>query len=233
MKAVVSSSPSPTAPRGLPLALRGLEVRAGGRLLLRAEALDLPPGALLGLRGPSGAGKTTLLHALAGLIPPSAGSLRWGDHDLAAMSQAGAEGFRRAHVGLIFQDFLLFEELSALDNAALPAAWAPAAARPAIRARAAAALARLGLTDPGAGVSAMSGGERQRVCAARALSGDPAILLADEPTASLDRAAADRLTADLARLAREEGRSVVCVSHDPALLAAMDQVRDVADGRLS
>ncbi|MGG7566541.1 ATP-binding cassette domain-containing protein [Rhodovulum sp. DZ06] len=221
-----------SALRGLPLAVRNLSVRAGGREILRAGALDLAPGRLLGLHGPSGAGKTTLLHALAGLAAPSAGSVRWGGTDLAALSPAGREGFRRAHMGLIFQDFLLFEELPALANAALPADWAPRAERAAIRARAAAALARLGIKDPNAAVASMSGGERQRVCAARALAGDPAILLADEPTAALDRAAADRLTGDLVRLAREAGRSVVCVTHDARLLDAMDETRRIADGRL-
>ncbi|MFN3615279.1 MAG: ATP-binding cassette domain-containing protein, partial [Rubrimonas sp.] len=90
-------------------------------------------------------------------------------------------------------------------------------------------LAGLGI-EPARAVATMSGGERQRVAAARALAADPAILLADEPTASLDRAAADALTADLAGLARAAGRTLVVVSHDPGALAAMDRVIEIRNG---
>ena len=130
------------------LSLSGVEVRAGARVLLRADALDVPAGRLLGLRGPSGAGKSTLLHVMSGLIRPDRGAVRWGGADIAAMSEAARDAFRGAHMGLIFQDFLLFEELSALDNAAIAAAWAPAPARRAIRARAADLLRRLGIDAP-------------------------------------------------------------------------------------
>lgn len=215
-----------------PLAVRDLVVRGGGgRVILRADVLDVAPGTLLGVRGPSGAGKTTLLHALAGLVRPASGAVRWGDADLAAMGEAARDNFRRLKVGLIFQDFLLFEELTALENAAVAAAYAPRAARAAIRDRAALRLRALGV-EPGRGVGSMSGGERQRVAVARALATDPPILLADEPTASLDRAAADALVADLTDLARSTGRTLIAVSHDPAVLAAMDRVADIRDGAL-
>ncbi len=154
----------------LALALSGVEVRAGDRVLLRAEALDVPPGRLVGLRGPSGAGKSTLLHVLSGLIRPDAGAVRWGGADIAALPEAARDAFRGAYMGLVFQDFLLFEELSALYNAAIAAAWAPPRARPAIRARADAILRGLGLNAPNTPVSHLSGGERQRVAAARALA---------------------------------------------------------------
>lgn len=214
------------------LALSGVEVRAGARVLLHADALTVPAGRLLGLNGPSGAGKSTLLHVLSGLIRPDIGAVRWGDADIAAMPEAARDAFRGAHMGLIFQDFLLFEELSALDNAAIAAAWAPAPARAAIRGRAAEILRGLGIDAPATPVSHLSGGERQRVAAARALAADPPILLADEPTASLDRAGADRLIADLVRMARAHGRTLICVSHDDHVLAAMDEVRRIADGVL-
>jgi ABC-type lipoprotein export system ATPase subunit len=214
-----------------PLSVRDLLVRApDGRALLRVARLDLAPGEALGVRGPSGAGKSTLLHTLAGLLRAAEGSVRWGDADLAAMGEGARDAFRRRTMGLVFQDFLLFEELSPLDNAAVAAAWSPAAERAALRARAAALLARLGVPPEARSVASFSGGERQRVAAARALAADPPVILADEPTASLDRAAADRLVADLLGLARERGRSVVAVSHDPAVAAAVDRVVEVVDG---
>jgi ABC-type lipoprotein export system ATPase subunit len=214
-----------------PLSLRDVTVLApDGRALLRVGALDIAPGETVGIRGPSGAGKTTLLHVMAGLVRPRQGAVRWGETDLARLDEAARDAFRRDRLGLIFQDFMLFEELSPLGNAAIAAAWAPRCDRGPIRARAAALLARLGVPPGARGVSGFSGGERQRVAAARALAGDPAAVLADEPTASLDRASADRLTGDLLALARERGRTVIAVSHDAAVIAAMDRVIDVADG---
>ena len=218
----------------LPLEARGLRVTApGGRTLLKVPALDLPAGALVGVRGPSGAGKTTLLYALAGLLDAE-GSVRWGEADLLSLSSGRRAAFRAGAVGMVFQDFLLFEEMGALANAAVAAMFAPAAARPALRERAAAGLRALGL-DPRASrpVASFSGGERQRVAVARALAGGAGILLADEPTASLHRAAADRLADDLVRLVRETGATLVAVSHDDALIARMDRVLTIADGRLA
>jgi putative ABC transport system ATP-binding protein len=230
--ALIAADPGRTraAPR---LAVRDLEVRApDGRVLLRVGRLELAPGAALGVRGPSGAGKSTLVNALAGLTPIASGALDWGGTDLARLSERARDAFRARTIGMIFQDFLLIEELDALGNAALPAAWAPRPERAAIRARAAEALERLGVPPGARDVAAMSGGERQRIAAARALAVDPAVILADEPTASLDRAAADRLVADLLALARENGRTVIAVSHDPAVTGAMDRVVEVVDGRL-
>ena len=219
----------------LPLAVHGLRVASPeGRDLLTVEALDAPAGALIGVRGPSGAGKTTLLHALAGLLDGAGGEVRWGGTDLLGLSAEGRAAFRAEHVGMIFQDFLLFEELGAQDNASVAAMFAPAAQRGALRARAADGLRRLGLDpdDPRA-VTTLSGGERQRVAVARALAGGAGILLADEPTASLHRDAADRLVDDLTLLVRGGGATLIAVSHDPALIARMDRVLTVGDGRLA
>jgi putative ABC transport system ATP-binding protein len=218
-------------PDGHDLSVRDLVVRAAdGRAILQVAALDLPAGGALGVRGPSGAGKSTLLNALAGLIAPAGGVVRWGGVDIAAMRASARDAFRRKTMGLVFQDFLLFEELGALDNAAIAAAYAPERERDALRARAAALLDRLGVPTGARDVAAMSGGERQRVAVARALAADPAVILADEPTASLDRKSADGLIADLLALARDQGRTVIAVSHDPAVIGAMDRVVDVADG---
>jgi putative ABC transport system ATP-binding protein len=218
----------------LPLAIEGLRVAsAEGRVLLDVPALALPAGALVGVRGASGAGKTTLMHALAGLLEAD-GAVRWGDTDLLALGPEGRAAFRARHLGLVFQDFLLFEELSAADNAAVAAMFAPAADRAAIRDRAAAGLRRLGLDpDDPRPVASHSGGERQRVAVARALAGGAGLLLADEPTASLHREASDRLVEDLIDLVRETGATLIAVSHDETLIARTDHVLTVADGRLA
>ncbi|RID90593.1 ATP-binding cassette domain-containing protein [Gemmobacter lutimaris] len=219
---------------GLALSVTDLRVAApGGRLLLSLPGLDLPAGRSLAVRGPSGAGKSTLLHALAGLLTDVEGAVRWGETDLLSLTDPARAAFRRARVGLVFQDFLLFEELGAEANAALAAGFAPASQRAAIRQRARSALDRLGLGGTSGRLAAsFSDGERQRIAIARALAHDPAVILADEPTASLDRAAADRLIDDLVALSREDGRTLVVVSHDPALTERLDQSVEIVDGHL-
>ena len=215
------------------LMVRDLVVTArGGRRLLDVPAFDVRPGEAVAIRGPSGAGKSTLLYALAGLLPAASGSIRWGDEDLAAMGDRARTAFRRRTLGLVFQDHLLFEELSAAGNAALSSAYAPKVERAGIGSRATAALDRLGVPGGRRRVTSLSGGERQRVAVARALATDPAVILADEPTAALDRAAADRLADDLMALAAE-GRTLIVVSHDPALHARAGRMVDVVDGRLA
>ena len=219
---------------GLHLSIRDLQVHGDDRRpILRIGALEAPAGHRLGISGPSGAGKSTLLMALAGLVPASQGAIFWGETDLSKLPEAERASFRRRHVGLIFQDFLLFEELTAHANASLSAAYADPDRRSAIRQGASAMLDHLGLgAHAGRSVASFSGGERQRVAIARALAADPPILLADEPTASLDRAAADRLIDDLAGLAADRGTTLVVVSHDPAMHARMDRTIDIVDGAL-
>lgn len=218
----------------LGLEVRLLEVKSPeGRILLDLPHLNVPPGQLLAIRGASGAGKSTFLHAAAGLLQPSQGRLRWGTADLAAMSEAGRAAFRRENLGLVFQDFMLFEELTSLGNAALAAAFAGPKDRPAIVARARHWLGQLGVTcDGGRTASTFSGGERQRIAVARALAADPAVLLADEPTASLDRKAADKLAADLISLSRREGRTFIAVTHDEDFARQFDRTIVLADARI-
>ena len=218
---------------GLALSVRDLVVEGDrGRELLRIGALDIPAGARIGIRGPSGAGKSTLLYALAGLVPLKAGSVAWGGRETSGLSAAERARFRRESVGMVFQDFLLFEELPALGNAALAASYAASSERRRIFSGAAAMLSRLGLGDHSdRAVDTFSGGERQRVAVSRALAADPPVILADEPTASLDRIAADRLIDDLGALARDGGKTLIAVSHDAALHERMDRVLDIVDGR--
>ena len=217
------------------LVISDLTVKAhrSDRVLLHVDALSLEPGTCLGLRGPSGAGKSTFLFALAGLAENAIGQVLWGGQDMLKMSSEARAAFRRRHIGMIFQDFLLFEELSAEANAALPAAWVRGARGMEIPGRAGRLLERLGIGHGARTVESFSGGERQRVAVARALATAPAIILADEPTASLDRKTANLLIDDLLRLVREEGKTMVTVSHDPAVCNRMDRVIDIADGRIA
>lgn len=202
-----------------------------GRTLVDVPALSAPAGTLLGVRGPSGAGKSTLLHALSGVMRAE-GVVRWGETDLASLSAERRTAFRARHMGMIFQDFLLFDELSPAANAGLGALFAPKRQRDDVVARGQDRLTRLNVPADARSVASFSGGERQRVAISRALAGDPGILLADEPTAALDRASADRLIADLVGLTREAGKTFVAVSHDTHLLDAMDRVITIEDGRL-
>jgi len=222
------------APAAGTLGARGLRVEApSGRVLLDVDVLDIAHGEFVVLAGASGAGKSTLLFTLAGLQVPRTGSVRWGDTDITTLSEAARARWRGERVGLVFQDFLLFDELSALDNVALSGAWSVRGALSSLRARAWQRLDWLGLDpDDPRPVSSLSGGERQRVAVARALAASPDIVLADEPTASLDRQAADRLVETLARLVDERRRTVVVVSHDPSLIAAADRIVRLVDGRL-
>ena len=160
----------------LAFSARDASVRSGARLLLSLDRLDLAAGSLTGIRGASGAGKSTLLHALAGLLAAT-GSLKWGNTDLCDLSQSARTRFRGQNMGMIFQDFLLFEEMTARENAVVAAAFRPD--RQALARRAEALMQRLGiaaLADRRAEM--LSGGERQRVAVVRALAHDPAILLA-------------------------------------------------------
>lgn len=217
------------------LRVEGLRVQSReGRVLLAIDHLALPGGQSLALTGASGAGKSTFLHVLSGLVRPHAGRVIWGETDIAALSEDARAAFRRDRLGLVFQDCHLFEELSALGNAALASAFAPRAARAPIRAAAARWLAGLGLGQAGARpVDSFSGGERQRIAVARALAGDPPVILADEPTAALDRANADALGADLVRLAQQDGRGLIVVTHDAGLAARMTRQLRLGDGRIA
>ena len=217
------------------LLVRDMQVKSRtGRQLLQVDALREAAGECLAVRGPSGAGKSTLLFALAGLIPVKDGSITWGGREIAGTSERKRAAFRRETCGIVFQDHLLFEELSAQDNAGLSALFAPKSAREEIDERGSTMLATLGVDASDRRRSeSYSGGERQRIAVARALAGDPPVILADEPTASLDRANADRLIDDLFGQARAKGKTLIAVSHDPVLFEAADRVVTLQDGVLA
>jgi len=208
------------------LAIRQLLVRYADKgawvTALEIEEARVRPGALLAVTGPSGSGKSTLLYALSGLLVPTRGEVLWDGEDICAQPESARDRWRRRTVGFVFQDFHLLPELTPLQNVLLPAGFERVAAGSAIRARAAELLARFGVPPRRSGVGTLSRGEQQRVALARALLFDPPVILADEPTASLDAESGALVIGWLVRLAREEGRTVITVSHDPTLIAACD-----------
>ncbi|AGT10394.1 ABC transporter ATP-binding protein [Paracoccus aminophilus] len=218
----------------LSLRLAGIEVRFPG---LDTPALSLPDlaiaaGERVAIAGPSGSGKSTLVNVLTGLERPTAGQVLWNGTDLAALPEAARDRWRGANVGLIMQDFHLFPGLSALENVLLPARLARVADRAAV-ARAGDLLAATGLKRPQQKVETMSRGEMQRVAVARALLRQPGVIVADEPTASLDPVNGAAIGALLIGLAEDTGATLIVVSHDPGLIARLPRRLFLAGGQLS
>lgn len=205
---------------------------AGAGPVLAVPDLALLPGSATAIQGPSGAGKTSLLHALAGIECPSAGTVRWDGDDLWAMPGRARDRWRRARLGLVFQDMHLLPGLSALDNVLLPALFDHARIPDALRTRGLELLDGLGVPDPGRRAAVLSRGERQRVALARALLRQPAILLADEPTASLDAAAGREVGTLLMDAAAAGGATLLVATHDPALLERLPHRLQLDAGHL-
>ncbi|MGX6648033.1 ABC transporter ATP-binding protein [Maricaulaceae bacterium MS644] len=218
------------------LSIRGLErtyeTEGESLTVLKGADLDLYPGELVGLVGPSGSGKSSLLHAAALLEKPTAGEVRLAGRDGLALSERERTALRRREVGFVYQFHHLMPELDALDNVALPqliAGVAPKTARAAARER----LASLGLEGrlshrPGQ----LSGGEQQRVAIARALVNRPRLVLADEPTGNLDPATSDQVFDALGAACREAGAAALVATHNIALARRMDRVVTLQDGRI-
>ncbi len=217
------------------LRVENLSVRFADRgksfTALDIHALEAAPGARLALTGPSGCGKSTLLYVLAGLIRPANGAVRWGGEDIFAMGESARDAWRRRNVGFVFQDFELLPELPALENVLVPATFARFSIGAELRARARSLLDQFGVPARAGPAGFLSRGERQRVALARALLFDPPVLLADEPTASLDAASGAIVIDALARRAREDGRTVIAATHDFALIERMGSRLALEHGR--
>lgn len=201
-------------------------------LVVTIPHLTLPPGSAVAIEGPSGAGKTSLLHALAGLERPASGEVRWGEVALWSLPSPARDRWRRRALGLVFQDIHLIEGFSALDNVCLPLLFERLRVPAEARAHARALLDQLGV-DATRPIAVMSRGERQRVALARALLPRPSLLLADEPTASLDRASAAEVAGLLLEAATATGATLIVASHDPVLLDRMPRRLALASGALT
>lgn len=197
--------------------------------VLRGVDLDVAKGEVVFLRGASGAGKSTLLYILAGLEHPRAGSVSFEGEQLFDLGRDRLATLRNRRMGFVFQSYFLLPELTALENVMLPAMLG--GARRAEEAKR--LLDRVGLSGrldhlP----SQLSGGEQQRVAIARSLINDPGILFADEPTGNLDAATGAGIIDLLLGLARQDGRTFVAVTHDPALAALGDRQLYLKEGHL-
>jgi putative ABC transport system ATP-binding protein len=198
---------------------------------VRDVSLEVAPGEVVLIMGPSGSGKTTLLQMMGALLKPTEGTIQLNGEVLSALTENRLPTIRLHQIGFIFQSFNLLSALTVLDNVALVAELA-GAKRSEARKRAAALLTELGLKErlyflP----EQLSGGEKQRVSIARALVNDPTLILADEPTANLDSKIGHEIMRLLQRIAKEQGRSVVIVSHDQRIKDIADRVLWLEDGQ--
>ena len=204
---------------------------AGQVEAVRDVSLSIAPGEFVAVMGASGSGKSTLLHLTAGLTKPDEGRVVVDGADLAAMSDAKLTRFRRRRIGLVFQAFNLIPTMTAEQNIVLPLLTDGRTGE--AGGRADMLLERLGLESrrkhrP----DALSGGEQQRVAIARALIADPALVLADEPTGSLDSVTGQSICRLLRELGGELGRTIVVVTHEPAVASWAERVVVMKDGGL-
>jgi ABC-type lipoprotein export system ATPase subunit len=195
----------------------------GRKVIVDVPQFSLAAGQQLALRGESGSGKTTFLHLIAGILAADSGSVLIGDRDMATLSEHARDRLRAENIGYIFQTFNLLQGYSCLENVLLGMAFGPGADR----ARAIAMLERVGLAHrlhhfP----RQLSTGQQQRVAVARALANHPKLVLADEPTGNLDRKNGREALALIRETCRENGASLLLVSHDPEVLGAFEHVHD-------
>jgi len=206
---------------------KGFSHPAGGRVeVIDLPRLDLGEGEHLALRGTSGSGKTTLLHLVAGILPTDAGRIVIDGTEMTGRGEVARDRLRAAKIGCVFQAHHLLQGLTAEENVRLGMIFGP---RGVDRERARALLRRVGLGDRGDyRPRQLSIGQQQRVGVARALAGQPCLVLADEPTGSLDRVAARAAVALIREVCGEAGAALLLVSHDEDVLAGFERVEDMA-----
>jgi putative ABC transport system ATP-binding protein len=221
--------PAPVEIRGLGYAYGEGELR---RPVLRDIDLTIHPGEIVLLTGPSGSGKTTLLTLVGALRAMQEGSCRVLGQELMEASEAQRVALRR-RIGFIFQQHNLLGFLTAQQNVAMAIELDPRTTEAGRLERATAMLAAVGLGDRGASrPDQLSGGQRQRVAVARALAGEPGLILADEPTAALDRQSGGEVVRLLRDLAKRRGVPILLVTHDPRILDLADRIVSMEDGRI-
>ncbi|HEX2667660.1 MAG TPA: ABC transporter ATP-binding protein [Gammaproteobacteria bacterium] len=231
-------NPVPRADAGTPLVeLQGItkEYPRGGETVhvLQDLTLSIPRGDFLALMGPSGSGKTTLLNLLGGIDRPTSGSLKVEGTDIASFGESELARWRARNVGFVFQLYHLLPVLSAERNVELPLLLTGLSASDRKR-RVQAAMQLTNIADRAKHrPSELSGGQEQRVGIARAIVADPLLLLCDEPTGDLDRKSGDEILDLLQALNREQGKTIVMVTHDPHAAARARRILYMNKGKLA
>ena len=207
-----------------------LESTAGLVNILRGIDLQIGQGETVSVVGPSGSGKSSMMMIIGGLERPTSGTVQVAGHDLGAMGEDALALFRRAHVGIVFQNFHLVPTMTALENVAIPLEFAGAADA---FDRAAENLGAVGLGQrlthyPGQ----LSGGEQQRVALARAFAGRPDLILADEPTGNLDGKTGGHIVDLMFRLSSDLGATLILITHDERLAGRCARRVQLVDGRI-
>lgn len=211
---------------------RGIAKKFGSFEVLKGIDLDIPKGEITSIVGASGAGKTTLLQILGTLNTPDAGTLRIGGQEVHALNRKQLAAFRNQHIGFIFQFHRLLPEFTALENVLMPA-WIAGNDGKEYEQYATQLLVDLGLQDHlKQSPSTLSGGEQQRVAAARALMNRPSVVLADEPTGNLDSGNADSLFDLFVELRDRVQQTFIVVTHNEKLAQRGDHLIKLADGKL-
>jgi putative ABC transport system ATP-binding protein len=205
---------------------------AGRVEALKGINLSLAGGELTLLMGPSGSGKTTLLSVLGCMLSPTSGSVNIRGRAITGLDAEELAQVRRENIGFVFQSYHLFPTLTAAENVRLSLDVRGDRSREA-RAKANQALATVGLAHKADSFPrALSGGEQQRVAVARAIVGDPSVILADEPTAALDSENGQAVMTVLAELAKDPSRAMFIVTHDPRIMPFADRILHIEDGRI-
>jgi lipoprotein-releasing system ATP-binding protein len=218
------------------LSVRGVtrtyDTASGGLTVLKGVDLDVMPGEVVGLIGPSGSGKSSLLHAAGLLERPTSGEIRIDGADVGGLDERARTHIRLASIGFVYQFHHLLAEFDARDNVALPLRIAGVGQAQA-RERASEVLTALGLGERLTHQPAqLSGGDQQRVAVARALANRPRLLLADEPTGNLDPATSQSVFEALQRLVKDTGVAALIATHNMELAGHMDRVFALKDGHL-
>lgn len=215
------------------LDIRHLTKSYASEEILTDVSFSVQQGHIVAISGPSGSGKTTLLHMIAGLISPEKGEIYLDGTDILLMSENERLRYLSKEIGVIFQSFHLLPYLTVEENIMLPLLFKQYLKKEETIQRMNHLLDRVGLTDyANKRIAELSGGQRQRVAVARALLHKPKLILADEPTGNLDEKTATQVTDLLEMLAREEGASVLLVTHEQGYLEKADEIWDVTGKKL-